>query len=237
MRTDAATETTTKFRSPRRFLAESLEGLVLFFAVMVSWPLTGRWLRDWGSTRQERARHWPGDELTENPVDVFTRAVSVDAGPEALWPWIVQFGLGRAGFYSYELLERTAGIPVRNIEQILPQHQVLQAGDEVKLHPKEAGIPVAKVVAPHCLCFGVLPGTRGAENPDPRRSWSLYVEPRAKGGSRLVVRSRIEALRVPTLSKRIGLALEVPIDFLMEQRMLRTIRRLVESTLKSSLAG
>jgi hypothetical protein len=62
------------------------------------------------------------------------------------------------------------------------------------------------------------------------RSWSLYVEARDEGGSRLVVRSCIEAPRAPTLAKRLGLTLEIPIDFLMEQRMLRTIRRLAERT-------
>ena len=103
-------------------------------------------------------------------------------------------------------------------------------GDEIKLHPKAPGIIVAKVDAPRFLCFGAQSDSRGTEMPDPRRSWSLYVEPGAKGRSRLVVRSAIERLRSSTLAKRVGLALEVPIDFLLEERMLPTIRRLAEST-------
>jgi hypothetical protein len=219
----------TSFRSPGRFLTETVEGIVLFFALVTTWPIVGRWLRDWGSTPEERARCWPGDDLTEDPVDVFTRGVSVNAGPQAVWPWLVQFGLGRAGFYSYEFLERVAGIPVRNVEQILPEHQVLRVGDEIRLHPDAPGIPVGKIDPGRCLCFGSPADPDDTDAPDPRRSWSLYVEPRESGGSRLVLRSCIEAPRSPTLAKRIGLAAEVPVDFLMEQRMLRTIKRLVES--------
>ena len=113
----------TRFRTPTRFLAESLEGIALFALVLASWPVTGRWLRDWGSTHAERDKTWAGDTLTPNPDAVFTRGVSTDADPDTVWPWLVQFGLGRAGFYSYELLERAAGIPVRNVEQILPEPQ------------------------------------------------------------------------------------------------------------------
>lgn len=223
-------KTSTRLRSSARFFAESIEGVTLFFVVLISWPIVGRWLRNWGARRDERERAWPGDDLVEDPAAVFTRGVSVDADPEAVWPWLVQFGLGRAGFYSYELLERAAGIPVRNVEQILPEHQTLNVGDGVKLHPDAPAIPVGKVEAPRILCFGGPSEVGGPSTPDPRRSWSLYVEPRPEGGSRLLLRSCIEAVREPTLAKRIGLIVEVPVDFLMEQRMLRTIRRLVEST-------
>ena len=223
-------ETATKIRSPGRFLFESLEGLALFFVLVLGWPIVGRWLRDWGSTRDERARSWPGDELTREPVAVFTRAVSVDAAPERVWPWLVQFGLGRAGFYSYELLERAAGIPVRNVEAILTDHQALEVGDEIKLHPDAPGIRVAKIAPRHALCFGSPPDEPEGDVPDPRRSWSLYLEPHAEGSSRVVLRSCLEALRRPTTAKRLGLALEVPVDFLMEQRMLRTVRRLAETS-------
>jgi len=224
-----ANGSTTRSRSIGRFAIESLEGLMLFFVVLTAWPIVRQWLRDWGSSEGERSRRWPGDELAANAVEVFTRAVSVDAEPEAIWPWLVQFGLGKAGFYSYELLERVAGIPVRNVEEIMPEHQSLEVGDEIKLHPNAPGIPVGKIEAGRHLCFGVAPEEEGAELPDPRRSWSMYVEPQAKGGCRLVLRSCLEALRMPTLGKRVGLAVEVPVDFIMEQRMLRTIKRLAET--------
>jgi len=76
-------------------------------------------------------------------LEPHTRAVEIHAPAENVWPWIVQFGFGKAGFYSYELLERLVGIPVTNNETIEASMQSLAVGDEVLLHPKAPGIPVA----------------------------------------------------------------------------------------------
>ena len=73
--------------------------------------------------------------------------IDIDAPAERVWSFVVQFGLGRAGFYSYELLERLVGIPVTNVESVEPAWQSLQLGDEVVLHPKAPGIPVAIIEA------------------------------------------------------------------------------------------
>jgi hypothetical protein len=157
--------------------------------------------------------------------------VTIAAAPERVWPWIVQFGLGlgRAGFYSYEFLERVVGIPVRNIESVLPQFQALTAGDEIRLHPNAPGVCVAEIHAQRHLCFGDCPEPqRRIERPDPVRSWSMYLVPRGADSTRLVLRSCIEPLRKATLGARVGRAVEEPIDFLMEQRMLRSLRRLAE---------
>lgn len=140
---------------------------------------------------------------------------------------MVQFGLGRAGFYSYELIERLVGIPVRNVESILPDHQELTVGKEIRLHPEAPGIPVGMVAPGRHVCFGER-GEPAGRTPDPRRSWSIYVVPASPGSVRLIVRSCIEKLRTPTIKKRLGLAFEAPLDFIMEQRMLRTVRRLSE---------
>lgn len=193
--------------------------------IILSWPLAKRWLSNWGSTPAERAKDWPGDELAPAAVAICTRAVDVAAPAEVVWQWVVQFGLGRAGFYSYELIERLVGIPVRNVESILPDHQDLTVGEEIKLHPEAPGIPVGMVAPDHHVCFGE-PGEPTERTPDPRRSWSIYVVPTSPGSARLVSRTCIEGLRAPTVKKRLGLAFEAPVDFIMEQRMLRTVRRL-----------
>lgn len=140
---------------------------------------------------------------------------------------MVQFGLGRAGFYSYELIERLMGIPVRNVESILPDHQDLNVGEEIRLHPEAPGISAGIVAPGQHVCFGE-PGATTMRTPDPRRSWSIYVLPTSPRSTRLVLRSCIEELRDPTVLKRVGMAVEAPIDFTMEQRMLRTVRRLSE---------
>ncbi len=223
-----AAERQPALRSPLRFAAEGIEGLVIAAATLITWPLSRRWLANWGSRPAERDRSWPGDELAPDAVRTFTRAITVAADAEEVWPWVVQFGLGRAGFYSYELLERLVRIPVRNVEAVMPEHQFLAVGDTIKLHPDAPGIPVADVETGRRVCFGES-GPIGDTTPDPRRSWSIYIEPASPGACRVLVRTRIEALRAPSWSKRVALAVDGPMDFAMEQRMLRSIRRLVTS--------
>ena len=219
-----------RYRSTLRFLYEALEGLVLAPLVIVTWPVCQRWLSNWGSTPDERGRTWPGDAHVADPEVINTRAVAVAAPPEAIWPWIVQFGLGRAGFYSYELLERLVGIPVRNVESIVPDFQTLDVGDEVKLHPTAPGVPVAEVRASEYVCFGVSEAlAERFDRPDPARSWSMYLVPEGGDRTRLVLRSCIEAPSRRTLVTRAGRTIEESVDFLMEQRMLRTLRRLARA--------
>ena len=221
---------TTRYRSTGRFLLESVEGMLVIFLVLLSWPLSRRWLADWGSTPEERQRAWPGDTLVDPHHQTFTRAVTIGADPCWVWEWIAQFGLGRAGFYSYELLERVVGIPVRNVEEVLPHLQKIEVGDEVKLHPDAPGIPVAIAKPCSCLCFGGEGGAAQESPPDPSRSWSIYLEPLSDSSVRLLVRTCLGPLRKPNLRARIALALEAPIDFAMEQRMLRTVKRLAEGS-------
>ena len=216
------------YRSKFRFVWEGVEGLVLLPLIILSWPLSRRWFVNWGATTLECTRLWPGDALAPSAVETFTRAIDIDASAEVVWSWVIQFGLDRAGFYSYELLERMVGIPVKNVEVLLPNYQPIELGTEIKLHPNAPGIPIGALLEARYICFGQR-GNMTANIPDPRRSWSIYIEPHTKKSCRLILRSCIEELRVPTLGKRLGLALEEPIDFLMEQRMLRTIRRLAEN--------
>lgn len=198
--------------------------------VMSTWPLSGRWLRNWGSLSGERDRVWPGDRFVSRKRKTYTRGIDVAASGDAVWPWLVQFGLGRAGFYSYELLERLIGIPVRNVESIVNDLQHLSVGDKILLHPKAPGIPVAALKEAKYICFGTIEGPDlPIERPDPARSWSMYVESVAGNSSRILLRGCIEPLREPTFSKRLTNLLAEPIDFIMEQRMLRTIKRLAEA--------
>ena len=89
---------------------------------------------------------------------------------------------------------------------------------------------MAEVVPGERICFGVSEELEDRfEVPDPRRSWSMYLHPRTASGTRLLLRGCVEPLRRPTWKARLGLALTEPIDCLMEWRMLRTVRRLVES--------
>jgi hypothetical protein len=96
----------------------------LFYFVYRPWQLT------WGATSEEVARPMTGDDLVENPTFNATRAVTIDAPAERIWPWIVQIGYRKAGFYSWDILDND-GIP--SAERIIPSYQNLKVGDLVPL--------------------------------------------------------------------------------------------------------
>lgn len=84
------------------------------------------WHLRWGATADEAHGLLPGDALLPVPRFEATRAITIDASPEAVWPWLVQIGRGRAGFYAYDRLDN-AGVP--SAEEILPEHQHVAVGD------------------------------------------------------------------------------------------------------------
>lgn len=90
------------------------------------------WQLTWGASAAEAAGAMPGDEVVKDPSFDATRAVSIAAPPELIYPWLVQMGVGRAGWYSYDLLDNLAR-PSAKI--ILPQHQSIAVGDVVPMSP------------------------------------------------------------------------------------------------------
>ena len=68
-------------------------------------PLYRHWHLRWGATNAEAAAAMPGDEIVPDASLTATRAITIAAPPEQVWPWIVQIGTGRAGFYSYDLFD------------------------------------------------------------------------------------------------------------------------------------
>ena len=88
------------------------------------------WQLSWGATADEVSRPMVGDGLVEDPTFNATRAVTINAPAEQIWPWIVQIGYKRAGFYSWDILDND-GIP--SAERILPEYQNLKIGDVVPL--------------------------------------------------------------------------------------------------------
>ena len=87
-----------------------------------------------GATEEERALRLPGDELVPNPDWRNDHAISIDAPLSAVWPWLVQLGQGRGGFYTYEGLENLIGCQIRNLAEIRPELQSLNVGDTIVLH-------------------------------------------------------------------------------------------------------
>jgi hypothetical protein len=90
----------------------------------------------WGATNQEVQRPMPGDELNLNPKFLATRSITIAGTPDKIWPWLVQMGYKRAGFYGYDILENL-GSPrgIHSADRILPEFQHFKVGDEVPISP------------------------------------------------------------------------------------------------------
>jgi hypothetical protein len=107
--------------------------------------LMGRpWQLRWGATDEERGAALAGDDLIPNPDLVATRAITVHAAADQVWPWIAQLGQGRGGFYSYDALENLVGCDIHSADRVVPKWQDLKVGDQVKLAP-EVGVGVTVV--------------------------------------------------------------------------------------------
>jgi hypothetical protein len=192
------------------------------------------WHRRWGAADEEVASPMPGDELVARANFHTTRAISVAAPPSAVWAWLVQIGQGRAGFYSYDFLENLMGLDIHSSHQIRSELQDLQVGDTIAVEPGGSGFQVA-ALEPNRLLLAYIGGETPGEMGDvfaragAASSWSFLLKEQVGGGTRLVVRWRA---RWPLFGSGMGLliwlALE-PVEFLMEQRMMRGIKQRAEA--------
>jgi hypothetical protein len=104
------------------------------------------WQLRWGATDEEVARPMPGDDLVAQPHFNATRAVTVRGGPEHIWPWLLQMGIGRAGWYSYDIVDNLGRPSAR---QILPEYQEPRVGALVPMSPVgELGVYI-RAFEPH----------------------------------------------------------------------------------------
>ena len=116
---------------PRRLLAAAtVVGLAMAAYLLWARPYQLRW----GATDEEVRRPMPGDELDMNPTFSATRGITIDATPEEIWPWLIQMGYTRAGFYGYDILENL-GSPrgMQSADHILPEFQNFKVGEPVPL--------------------------------------------------------------------------------------------------------
>jgi hypothetical protein len=170
----------------------------------------------WGATCEELRKPLPGDDLVPDPAIESTRAVTIEAPPEAVWPWLAQLGQDRAGFYSYEFLENLAGCDMHNADEIHPEWQSREPGDIVYLHPLN-GLPVARFEPGRVLAL---------------EHWGAFVlEPHGPGASRLIARGRTPR-GMGALANT--LLMEIP-HFVMERKMLLGIKARAERTHTAAL--
>ena len=120
----------------------AIAGTVIGTSVGITVGRTVRWWRTWGYDPGEAAKALPGDDLVPTPKGIITRGITIDAPPEAVWPWLVQMGYGRAGWYSYDRMDMQGG----SARTIVPGWQKLQVGDVLPVSP-DGGF-VVKVIEP-----------------------------------------------------------------------------------------
>jgi hypothetical protein len=136
-------------------------------------------LLSWGAARDEIERLMVGDEVCARPQFNATRAVTIRARPKKIWPWLVQIGFGRAGWYSYDPLDNLGH---HSSEQIIPEFQHLSVGDWVpmggKVTPYKANL-VTKMEPNRLMLWEKGGGT-----------WLWLLEPVDAGHMRLITRMR-----------------------------------------------
>ena len=184
----------------------------------------------WGTTDEELAGTYPGDKLVPNPKWTADHAIAIEAPAERVWPWIVQIGQGRGGFYSYQKLENLVGSQIVNTARILEEHQHIGAGDPIRLHPQAPPMIVAIAEEPTTLVLhGDPTGADGSAVLS--TSWAFLLHQQPDGSTRL--HSRTRYFHEDTLRSRLmgGPLLIEPVSFVMERKMLRVVKALVESSI------
>ena len=195
----------------------------------------GPWHQHWGMTPDELGRSWPGDELVPNACSDATHAITINAPASEIWPWIVQIGQDRAGFYSYTQLENLVGCEMRNAGQIVPEWQERRVGDMVWMTPKSkfngVGRMEVALLEPNRAMILVPAARRSRQQPGPAAAPTVHgvssSQPIDEHSTRLIMRGRGEC--APRLRDRvIGYAFWEPAHFIMERKMMLSIKDRVE---------
>jgi hypothetical protein len=172
----------------------------------------------WGATDDEVSCTAPGDQVVANPHTVTTRAVTIRARPDEIWPWLAQLGAGRGGLYSYDWLDRLFGyISSPSSDQLLPQYHEPSVGDVIPLG-RGPSWPVIVADREHALVVEPVPG---------RVTWAWLLRAIDADTTRL-----ISHVRTRVWSKPLTLVFAPAIDlpwFLMERATLRGIKRRAEN--------
>lgn len=197
--------------------------LIVFAGVLVAFIRP--WYLTWGAADAEVSMSLPGDELIPLSLGGHTRAITINAPAAEIWPWIVQIGADKGGFYSHTWIEGMIGCPITNADRIHPEWQNLQPGDLMRMCVDDPAPPpyaVAVVLPDRALVLGhrATPADNlgDAEWFD---TWSFVLEPVDASTTRLIARSR-NAANVAWMR------IIEPGFFIMESGMLQGIKERVE---------
>jgi hypothetical protein len=181
--------------------------------VVVSGVLSRRPVRPLGD---EARRPLPGDELVPGAKVRWTHGIAIRARPTEIWPWLLQMGCRRAGWYSYDGLDN-GGVP--SADRIVAELQRVEVGDIFPMTPTaDDGFVVRAVEPKRALVLGDAAGSA---------TWAFVLEPIDEASTRLVTRARAGYERF-AVGLLIGLVWH-PIHFGMQRRQLLNLKRLAEA--------
>jgi hypothetical protein len=183
-----------------------------------------RWCLTWGTSGNEVAAKLPGDELLPGAGLVATRAVTIGAPPEAIWPWLAQIGSGRGGAYTYDWIENRLGLNMHSASEILPEYQDIKVGDEL---PLRSGGPVMRVEVVD------QPRVLAVRSTDQNWVWIFALLPDGES-TRLISRNRIATQALGTASRLFYVFFMEPGSLVMERKMLLGIKHRAEETARQA---
>ena len=217
------------------------------------------WWKTWGIDDQDVGRQLPGDDLVPEARTIDTRSLEIDAPPDDVWPWLVQMGYGRAGWYSYDSIDMAGG----SSRRIVPEWQTLEVGAVVPTHPG-GGFEVRRIEPGRSLVLysdtelvanqaeaaartdaerastNVEAAGRFLEVTQPARfaaSWAFVLEPIPGDRTRFIERFRVDFGE----SDKPWTALTLPVVgfgvFVMTQRQMLGIRERAEALASARSEG
>jgi hypothetical protein len=190
------------------------------------------WHERWGATDEELSLPLPGDELIAEPAGQTTRGITIDAAPEDVWPWVIQIGADRGGFYSYDWLENLFGLDIHSADEVVPEWQQRAVGDLMHADAKGSGGWYVMEVRPNEALVVKMANLKESrpwrrdEWPFMEFTWTFAVPTGANGSTRLLVRERVG------FGNRLARFMAAPIglvSFAMTQKMMRGIKERAES--------
>ena len=185
----------------------------------------------WGTTGEEVHAELPGDDLVPNPKIRMTWGITINTPVESVWPWVVQIGQGRGGFYSYQFLENMVGCEIYNADCIMPEHQQLPLETGISLHPDMPPLSVARHDEGYFYFLHMCMDIRTQTSFDPKQGvdaypekymnvgWGFYLQKIDDNQTRFL--SRWLADYDPSFGNKIGYNLFLePVGFVMGRKML-----------------
>jgi hypothetical protein len=199
----------------------TLQGLgIVLLAVALGVLALRPFYLNWGTTTEDWGRAMPGDLSGTR----WTRAIVIGAAPEQIWPWLVQFGQGRGGWYSYDWLENLLGFDIHTAPGIVPEYQNPQLGEKICMSAAFC-VSAVSVMVPY-QWFGWQAKDDAGQ---PIWSFTFGLFPLDSTHTRLVVRESFDPLGMPAAATT---ALEIP-DAVMVQKMLSTLKARAEGQMGS----